>query len=275
MKIKRALAVGNAIALAFFLAVISAGAVWAGGPAADAHASSPNNTGVLRLAKEESYENGELVSYYLYAYNEAGQLCYEDYFREGVLSSYIVYEYDENGFLTGESEIDADDGTANYTYAYENDSNGNMIKRTTLPQDSGEIKNWSEFTYDENGNQISQIGYWSGELGFSYQRTFDEAGHMLTQDRFDKNGELELHQEYTYDEAGHLLSIYSIDNKDRATTSEYEWSDDFHTKTVPWFSSGELAGYDVSTYDDEGNLLRITSTLVDKDGSTEIVYYYE
>ena len=113
MKIKRALAVGNAIALAFFLAVISAGAVWAGGPAADAHASSPNNTGVLRLAKEESYENGELVSYYLYAYNEAGQLCYEDYFREGVLSSYIVYEYDENGFLTGESEIDEDEGTAN------------------------------------------------------------------------------------------------------------------------------------------------------------------
>ena len=84
---------------------------------------------------------------------------------------------------------------------------------------------------------------------------------------------------YEYDAAGHLLSTYAInDEGNYEAEATYEWSDNYHTRRSPWYysSNGKLAGYDIYTYDDYGNVLTFRTESVD--GSDPVktrIYYYD
>ena len=67
------------------------------------------------------------------------------------------------------------------------------------------------------------------------------------------------------------------DQGDFQVTAAYEWSDDFHTRRSPWFHSGDgsLAGYDIYTFDDFGNMRSFTVQDAGGTVTSEQIYYYD
>ncbi len=230
-----------------------------------------------RVIRTESYKNDELDYYHQFAYGEDGLLLYDGYFHaDGDMSSIIAYDYDMAGCLIREREILAT-GQVDYEICYDNDANGYMVRKYNAPPGGGEIVDWNEYTNDADGNQLIWKGFRNKQLSFWWEYTYDAMGNKLTSRRFEADGTLILDSVYTYDDAGHLLHSSSTDEKGRTDNTDYEWSDDFHTRYSPWYYSGslKLAGYDTYTFDDDGNTLSFY-TWYDSDGhTTERKYFYQ
>ena len=236
-----------------------------------------NTSGKPRLVRTEDYKDGALSSFDQYAYDENGLLIYKGYFHEGDLSSIVKYEYDDGGSLIRESEILAN-GKTNYIYSYENDDRGNQIRQYAVPEGGGEITDWNEYEYDEAGNQVKWLGYRKKEFSFYWEYSYDADGNMISCARYDADGTRSRAEEREYDGNGHLLNISGMnDQGDFQVTAAYEWSDDFHTRRSPWFHSGDgsLAGYDIYTFDDFGNMQSFTVQDAGGTVTSEQFYYYD
>ena len=238
----------------------------------------PNPSGEPRLVRTEDYKDGALSSFDQYAYDADGLLIYKGYFhKEGDLSSIIKYDYDMAGGMIRETEILAT-GKWSYEISYDNDDRGNQIRKYSVPEGGGELTDWNEYEYDAAGNQIKWLGYRNKELEFYWEYSYDANGNKIAWARYDADGNRTQAQTLEYDAGGHLLSTHSIDDKsDYEVDSAYEWLDDFHTRRSPWFHSnnGELAGYDIYTYDDYGNILSFRVQDTDGKITSERYYYYD
>ena len=121
--------------------------------------------------------------------------------------------------------------------------------------------------YDENGNQTAWRGYRKGEYSFCWIYTYDGEGNQVLTERFDADGERILSSRKEYDGSSHILYSYGLnDEEEYEVEAAYQWSDDFHTRKSPWYhyNNGQLAGYDVYTYDDYGNLLSLRTESTDQ-----------
>ena len=158
-------------------------------------------------------------SYEEYGYDEAG-LRGASYFIDGDLKSFYVYAYGENG-KPFEKVVHAVGGAMMYKEEYEYDAAGNMIKLTKVMED-GTIEEEDFFTYDSNGNLIEKSypeyapGGWTGKTLYSY----DDSGKILSEDKYE-SGELVSRNLYTYDDKGRL-SEYKVQIIDRAEENFYE-----------------------------------------------------
>ena len=231
-----------------------------------------------RRVRSERYQDGELKSFHQYAYDADGLLLYDGYFEaDGELSSITHYEYDDAGGLIRETEID-ENGVINYSIGYENDDQGNQIRRYTIPEGGGEITDWDEYEYDSAGNQIKWRGYRKEELSFYWEYQYDAAGNKIGWQRYDADGTRTQAQTSEFDAEGHILSAHGVDDQNGSENlTTYEWTDNYHTRRSPWYYSnnGKLAGYDVYTYDDYGNVLSFRTLDADGRLQNEQCYIYD
>lgn len=114
----------------------------------------------------------------------------------------VSYGRDGSRGSSGHSYYNADDQLIRHE-SY--DSNGNLQFYSTAEYDAegrqllscnhnadGTIREYTEFHYDSEGKQIRSDYYYGGELNSYRVSVYDEAGHRIAVEHYDKNGVLTL-----------------------------------------------------------------------------------
>ena len=240
---------------------------------------------ILTLQGEEDIEvNGEAEETF-----SGKRLLEKQYFdASGILSSREVCEYDDNGNMILSQSISIDENTGAEEVSeyetYEYDDNNQVIARC-LYYDENELAGRYVYELDAEGRIQTETLHVEDFISYTVVYAYDGQGNNISQTRYDKNGLLYSVTEYTYDANGRITSggfiNYREDGSVRSSsTSVYEWSEDGRTLRVPWYysggeSEGSLAGYDVTVYDVNGDVIETRSEDVNGIVQGKTVYIYE
>jgi hypothetical protein len=110
-----------------------------------------------RRSKTSRFENGKLVNYYTYVYNEHGNKIKAERFNSsGEIEEYYIYEYDDDGNLVSEEWYSA---PGEKIYSIENDyQNGLKTKSSTFDENEKMIYEYV-YQYDQKGNIVEELKY--------------------------------------------------------------------------------------------------------------------
>ncbi len=210
------------------------------------------------LAREAREETGDVITEYIYTYDENGnELSY--IYRTNAGESRTAYRYDGNGFLS-RVESTYMDGSV-YITEYIRDGEGRTLKETT-GNDAGVLSYTQTFTYDENGNTLKNV-YTSGSGSvMTYTYTYDGRGNLTHEETdspygnsvtdyvYDKGGRM-VRMERKDDEGG-SLGLYRYDDEGRQIRSEYTTGYGYRDVTESFYDgSGRLVK---ETEDDDGTM---------------------
>lgn len=227
-----------------------------------------------RLVEIKNYVSETEYNHETCEYNEAGNMIRRRIISSnGMLVSLEEKTYDEQGRLSTEKYTSTENGTNSYSYttSYITSSNGKTtaIKRYTGTDtlvdmkiyDADGITLLEHYVYDESGVLFNKHVYEHQHSGTSeYQLsvvTTDADGRIVSQTTTSYvNGTLvgEAHIEYTYDADGtqHITST---------VTAYLETADGEKYKQVIDKIDGELFCGQITWYDDNGNITKITTEL--------------
>lgn len=138
-----------------------------------------NSDGTVRSKTSYEADYGHQSGYVEYAYDENGLLVRMDVTSYGDYKGYWEYIYDEYGVLLEAHRYDE--------YGFEDDEDRELY--------------YTE--YDSAGNQITYeelytTGYDCGTPRYTYRRTFDSAGNVTEERRYDYDGKLDGLYTYEY-----------------------------------------------------------------------------
>ena len=137
-----------------------------------------------KIAKIESYNNGNLERNSEYEYNEKQNLVKVSTFItfSGIPEySYDLYEYNTDGTLSKMlAFLKISDGTYEFrsTTKYEYDVNKRLTKSSIFTSDSVEVK-YTLFIYDDKNNIIETNFYQNGSLSFNDKYEYDNMNNPL------------------------------------------------------------------------------------------------
>lgn len=149
------------------------------------------------------YENGELIAYWLYEYDEKGNnIITKRYDADDSLSSTLISEFDDTGLELKQTETSATDGhTRVETYEY--DSQHRKIKETIEQTDETGFTSYDYtiFSYDLDNKSVIQDTYSSeGVLQHRFIVENDENGRRYKGSQYflDDNGDFYLYYYVEY-----------------------------------------------------------------------------
>ena len=124
------------------------------------------------LILKQSVEYEGVVSTYDYSYDANDRMILAEYRQDGTLVSYNEYEYDEKGNCTREAYVLGDEVYYNYRNYY--DENGRVVKIES------EVDGYVyTFTYNEDGNRTTERGEApDGITNYTIALTYTENGEL-------------------------------------------------------------------------------------------------
>ena len=138
-----------------------------------------------------------------------------------------------------------------------------------------------------SGKRLLEKQYFdaSGVLSGREICEYDDNNQVIVRCLYYDENELAGRYVYERDANGRITSAGFINYREdgsvrSSSTSDYEWSEDGSTLRIPWYysggeSEGSLAGYDVTVYDGDGNVLENRSEDVNGIVQGKTVYIYE
>ena len=209
-----------------------------------------------QVVREEMHgEDGEVLSYCTYEYDDAGRkvkrLIYDE---NGALSVYDVYGYNSKGQLTKESRYDSSDAQESYgVYEYNdkeqqvkysrydkagvldyytiNEYNaGGLLTKSFSYNRGGALYSHCVYEYNAKGQQISVLNYnENGELFVRFETVYEEDGEHIQYTRQVQLPSMQTWTNiFTYDEYGDLVRLDSYDDDNVLggyTVYEYDTAD--------------------------------------------------
>lgn len=214
-------------------------------------------------------ENGAERWHLEYTYDELGRQNGE-------------WEFDSNGQLVYYAAITYTDSGREWLYTYPEgrtmtvretwDEAGNLLLWECI--ENGEVESYTEYTYNEQGWMLSYTTVYVHEgtpLSGTYE--YDDRGNQILALEY-SGEELMGRTEREFDEQNRKIkAVYYDVLSDLAFTHEYTWEGNTET-AVQFESNGQEDMTTVTTYDDEGNILREETRLADKIVRC-VVYTYE
>lgn len=170
------------------------------------------------LKSKVSYYNNithELSSYDTFAYDKNGNLIeWTKYTDDGEFEDQVLYEYDDSGKLYRQTELYAVDKIwAIFEYHY--NENGCISEKVVLDEEDYEITQTVVYTYDENGHLIRHESYDKFD-SLSYRTEFicDDMGNVIHEETyFASSPEQADHvydYTYVYNEHGQIIKENNI-----------------------------------------------------------------
>ena len=219
------------------------------------------------LVQEIYEETGDIITEYLYTYDEYGnQLSYTYRSNSGETST--AYTYDKNGYILS-SVTTYDDGSVSGT-EYVRDEQGNTLKERGY--DGSGTTYTEEYTRDAQGRTLKSVyTYGDGSGSTTYLYVYDargnnthyeiistNSGSQVTDNRYDKGGRL-VRTESSGD-YGSSLCTYQYDDQDRLIRTEFTNFEDY-----TWVSETayDAQGRVVKDTYEEGGILRETEYTYD------------
>lgn len=201
-------------------------------------------------------EHNDLLSSKVYDYNDNNELY---------LSSHVYYEYDEHNNKTMVGRIAYDrQGNVGYTriqyVSYEYDENNNVIKTEEYEYDENNYKinvYYSEYEYDTNNNVVDAKHFKVIE-GLTYLTNTNEC-------EYDSNGNNIKTTNTYFDEEGNITHTSLIIR---------EYDENNNCTYYKQIKSNDEYSYQISTYDDNGNLIE-TSSYDYRDGEEKLSSYVQ
>lgn len=255
-----------------------------------------------RLRGKFAYgENGELIWYHTFTYDEQGRrasatsfdstgnqtshvdIAYTEFgeptaqYHYGMDTGVILptfIEYDANGQETKRTDCEAD-GTVRSMYTYQYDSNGNVIRSDSYSEGGNTLQSYQTFEYDENGNQIKSSSFMGDGTPNRYKTSeYDAEGRLVKQSDYFADGELLSTQTWEYDTQGRQTKNSSFDSNGlrEYTVTEYNAAD-MISGTYTYAGDGTLRSYTENVFDENGNSMGIN--YYDGEGNLEYSTQYE
>lgn len=198
-----------------------------------------NAYGEVMFTVNESFDTLPFVSN-LYFYDTEGKTSIESAaLQEGNLLI-VASEMDLEGRTYQKAQYLREGGllqvNGGYEYTYADDGLSADIK--AWDGSAGEVK------YDENGNLIMET-MTSAETGtsYSYERTFDEYGNMLTYDiHYDGSPDRSYTYEYELNEYGQPLTMWQVDSDGNRISKNLYKYDSLENVPEEWMND-PLVGY--------------------------------
>lgn len=127
------------------------------------------------------------------------------------------------------------------------------------------------YEYDEEGRPVREMTYSQEDLVRELRNTYDEEGHILTQEEIGPEGQTVRREESVYDEWGNRTYYKVTEEKGKVTefSNEYTYDEQGHMLTCAYYYNGTKNGTEVYTYDAQGRLIRM------EDGDHLFEYEYE
>ena len=127
------------------------------------------------------------------------------------------------------------------------------------------------YEYDEKGRPVREMIYDQDDLVRELRYTYDEEGHILTQEEIGPKGQILRGEESIYDEQGNRTYYKVTEEKGKVTefSNEYTYDEQGRMLTCAYYYNGTKNGTEVYTYDDQGRLIRM------EDGDHFFEYEYE
>ena len=189
-----------------------------------------------RVTRKDSCDfSGKIIegSYYLYSYNEVGEMTEERY-SDGALAERT--QYGKNGKPVLDEWFDTSTGELHdyYEYTYFDDG-GYSKKHVSLNIDSTG-NSFSIHYYDKNDLNTRTDHYYGEEITYSYVYSYDKNGNMTKEECFD-HGQPDGHTVYSYDKDGNKTKIVSY-SKDNLLIQETIIENGYGTKYVYSYTNG-------------------------------------
>ena len=214
------------------------------------------------LRTERTYENGLLMTEYIYSDN--------------LQVSFAVYEYDENGneLMMQQTGWYASGRKSEY------DKNGNCTL-LILYDETGDESLRREYTYDGQGRLIREKESGRQADSFSYEYSYDEQGRLDRTTRYLFHW-VELIGVHTYDEEGRLIDLTWVDSDGNALYDRhsYLYNENGDLEKDIYYSDSEHPWNEtVYAYDGNGNpteklvWMSLQSERIVKEGRTASGYF--
>ncbi|MBO4677909.1 MAG: Ig-like domain-containing protein [Oscillospiraceae bacterium] len=216
------------------------------------------------LARETSEGDGDVITEYIYTYDENGrELSYT--YRTNAGESTTVYRYDENGYLSRTESAYMDDSV--YYTDYVRDAAGRTLKETTY-NNAGELSYSQVYTYDKDGNNTKLV-YTSGAGNvMTYTYTYDGKGH-LTREEIDSPYNKSA-TDYVYDKGGRMVRMERKDADGSGSLGLYQYDDEGRQIRSEYTTSYGYRDVTERIYDGKGRLVKETE---DDDGTVTVSEY--
>ena len=216
------------------------------------------------LARETSEGDGDVITEYIYTYDENGkELSYT--YRTNAGESTTIYRYDGNGYLSRMESTYMDDSV--YYTDYVRDAAGRTLKETTY-SNSGEISYTQVYTYDKNGNNTKLV-YTSGSgTVMTYTYTYDAKGN-LTHEEVDSPYSKSV-TDYVYDKGGRMVRMERKDSDGSSVLGLYQFDDEGQQIRSEYTTSYGYRNVNECIYDAKGRLVKETD---DDDGTVTVSEY--
>ncbi len=204
----------------------------------------------------------------------------------GTLISLREHEYDDKNRMTVWKEKNTQDPSYdhNTTTAYVDNPDGSYTATTTYA-DSEMVLEFE--ARDKNGNVIEYHSYLENRLYNKHFYTYDENGNLTYYKAINTDDEIvseltikyaadgsishSLSHEYTYNDDGTLHKTTTETIVDVAENTE---NDDFaYSKHITEIVNGEIICDEITAYDDNGNIVKVTTTI--NDYLSEQIYEYD
>ena len=206
-----------------------------------------------QVVREEMHgEDGEVLSYSTYEYDDAGRkvkrLIYDE---NGALSVYDVYGYNSKGQLTKESRYDSNDAQESYG-VYEYNDKEQQVKYSRYDK-AGVLDYYTINEYNAGGLLTKSLSYdRGGALYFHCVYEYNAKGQQISVLNYNENGELFVRFETVYEEDGEHIQY----TRQVQLPSMQTWTNIF-------------------TYDEYGDLVRLDSYDDDNVLRSYTVYEYD
>ena len=216
------------------------------------------------LARETSEGDGDVITEYIFTYDENGrELSYT--YRTNAGESTTVYGYDGNGYLTRMETTYMDDSV--YYTDYVRDAAGRTLEETTY-NNAGELSYTQVYTYDKDGNNTKLV-YTSGSgTVMTYTYTYDSKGN-LTHEEVDSPDNKSA-TDYVYDKGGRMVRMERKDSDGSGSLGLYQYDDEGRQIRSERTTSYGYREVTESIYDGKGRLVKETE---DDDGTVTVSEY--
>lgn len=199
----------------------------------------------------------------LFAYNEDGKLTlFSDSDTDGI-STKTEYVFNEDGTLAKEIYTDEEGVVSSLESTYNDKGEITLLESINKPEYFPSY----EYTYDEQGKEILCI--MRGEdMTYTVESFYNEKGDIVKSVFSDESGNVNMTEEYEYDEKGRKIkhTIKQADNK-IDVVHEYTYNEKDQLISESYTASFDYTYTDNYTYDENGNAVKIDSTMTASDGT--------
>lgn len=208
------------------------------------------------LIGQSYYKNGALSQNIIYTYNAQGWLTEHTVVRDYGSETYIKYEYYEDGTIKRQVQKEAYVDDTFDEDIKEFDERGNLVYH----KDALNPGVTHQYTYNDNDQLLEELSYHNDKPIKILRRTYDEAGHILTEFA-DCQWEESYNRRYSYNENGELIKTEYLDmagnEVDGYSQNIYDEKGNLvrREEIYLWDADGEYSGYHNYLYDENGNLI--------------------